>query len=88
MARRRFQMTSVLGKQMYPTEMHTSTLDSTDVSKPHSNLEGFGLSSDSGHLLTHVHQCMYSRMEGRLWFRSVKQYLLSRLCQFYIAHNL
>ena len=52
-------MISVLGKQMYLTEMHTSTLDSIDLSKPHSNLEGFGLSPDNEHLLTHVHQCMY-----------------------------
>ena len=48
-------MISVLGKQMYLTEMHTSTLDSIDLSKPHSNLEGFGLSPDNEHLLTHVH---------------------------------
>lgn len=63
-------MSSVLRKQMYLTDMYTFTLDSIDVSKAHSSLEGFGLSPDNKHLLTHVHQCMYSRVEGRLWFRS------------------
>lgn len=58
-------MTSVLGEQMHLIEMHPSTLDFMHVPKPYSNLEGFGLRPNNECLLTQVHQCMYSRMEGR-----------------------
>ena len=62
----RFQMTSVLGELKHLIGIHISSLDFMHIPKSHSNLEDFGLRPDNELLLTQVHQCMYSRMEGRL----------------------